>query len=632
MARRSRLKTKATAKRWPPFLLIILLLLTVGAAVVRLYQRQLINLVEVWKGSFEEPVVITADGLRGTIFDRNYKELAQTLERVSLYARPREVINIPQAAEKLSPILGISESEIVANLEHDSHLVWLGRDIDQADEELVTDLHIPGVYFHREFARSYPAQEQASRLIGYSENDRGLAGVEYHYDRLLNQDVVRQADLPFIDLEGLEQTKRNGHDLVLTLDMKIQAILEEYVARQGRKMGDGKIASLLVNAEDGRIIAGANYPGYNLGSVWQDDQDLFGSLFFTPMLIPQKVRDFFLTAAQLQQGWEQDKQVYPWSIASRTMDYATQIRLWDRLELVTEVDVDFAGGSKKREASVQFVDCVPQQECGTVPRTATPLNIALAITHLVNGGHKVRLHILDRIIDRGSHNEFLYNSFKEKGQARHVLPSLVSEELRASLKQNGQRGVLDSFTLAGDSVSLIPEYSGGKYVCDSMAVTVITGVKPELVLLMASRQHMAGPIEHPDSGAELLVKEINTVLPSMVSLHQVYHTIADMVEAPAVEDKNFHLDIEKQGNSSKALEKELETHLNVMPELEGYSLRKALRYLQQNEVVIRISGSGHIVSQEPAAGEKLSKGSVVYLELASDVSVENVRKRVAAQE
>jgi len=63
-------------------------------------------------------------------------------------------------------------------------------------------LNIPGIYLHREVARNYPQQEFASHLIGYSENDLGLAGVEHYYNRLLNQDRVRQEDIPAIDLKG----------------------------------------------------------------------------------------------------------------------------------------------------------------------------------------------------------------------------------------------------------------------------------------------------------------------------------------------------------------------------------------------------------------------------------------------
>ena len=248
MARKSRLKTSASQRRWPLFVFFFLLLAGVGAGVWANYQQQLTNLVEVWQETFDVQEKVATDELRGTIFDRNFKELAQTLERVSLYVRPREVTNLLKTAEQLSEILGMPDSEILESLQRDSHLVWLRRDIAQVDEELVANLNLPGIYFHREFARSYPEQEKASHLIGYSENDRGLAGVEHYYNRLLNHGSIRQVDLPDIDLEGLEQTLPYGHDLVLTLDMKIQTILENYVASLGQQMGEGQIASLLLNA------------------------------------------------------------------------------------------------------------------------------------------------------------------------------------------------------------------------------------------------------------------------------------------------------------------------------------------------------------------------------------------------
>ncbi len=74
----------------------------------------------------------------------------------------------------LSELLALSEPDIMVQMRRDAHLVWLRRDIGQEDEDAVTKLNLPGIYFHREVGRSYPRQEYASHLIGYSENDLGL--------------------------------------------------------------------------------------------------------------------------------------------------------------------------------------------------------------------------------------------------------------------------------------------------------------------------------------------------------------------------------------------------------------------------------------------------------------------------
>ena len=619
MARKSRLKTKASKRRWPLFVVLLFLAGCGAAGLWYNYQQQLTNLVEVWQETFdvqEQPVV---DELRGTIFDRNFKELAQTLERVSLYVRPREVTNPAKTAEQLAEILAVPEAEILESLERDSHLVWLRRDIAQVDEELVANLNLPGVYFHREFARSYPEQEKASHLIGYSENERGLAGVEHYYNRLLNHSLIRQSELPTIDLAGQEQTSQYGHDLVLTLDMKIQTILENYVAGLGKEMGEGQIATLLLNVVDGRIIAGANYPSYNLNSVWQHEQDVLASLLFTPMVIPEKVRTFFRMASQLQSGWEQGRQIYPWSIVSEKLDFSGQIRLWDRLQLATDLQVDFSSGNKKQIVIPQFVSCETDEECGAVPKIAMPLQTLLGMSHLLNGGKKIHAHILDRILERSSQKEYMYNGFMLEQGGRHVLPSLVSRELRTVLQIDGENAVLGAKILGGESVSLIPDYSGGQYVRDRLDTVVISAEKPELILLLVSRQNTLGPNVKKVQGTDFLTKNIDSILPSMVALQQVYQNIADMMELPEHQEKNFNKETGEKQNSSKTLASILNEHTLLMPDLTGFSLRKGLRLLQRTEITVQASGSGRIVSQVPAPGKELKKGSIVQLKLATDV-------------
>ena len=623
MARKSRLKTRSSKRRWPLFVFLFLLLAIAATGVWYKYQQQLTNLVEVWQETLDVQKQGATDELRGTVFDRNFKELAQTLERVSLYVRPREVTNLRRTAEQLSEILGVPESEVLESLERDSHLVWLRRDIAQVDEELVAGLKLPGIYFHREFARSYPEQEKASHLIGYSENDRGLAGVEHYYNRLLNHGSIRQVDLPRIDLEGLDQTLPYGHDLVLTLDMKIQTILENYVASLGRQMGEGQISSLLLNAVDGRIVAGANYPSYNLNSVWQHEHDVLGSLLFTPMVIPEEIRKFFRIASQLQGGWEQGTQIYPWSVVAGKMDFGRQIRLWDRLQLSNELHVDFSGEKKKQVAIPQFENCAVEEDYGAVPKTATPLKALLGMTHLLNGGRKVQPHILDRILERSSQKEYFYHDFWREGGGRHVLPSLVSKELRTLLEIDGRKAVLGTGIVSGETVSLIPDYSGGQYVRDRMSMVVISGVKPELMLLIVSRQNKPGPGIQKVQNADFLTKEINSILPSMVALQQVHQNIADMMELPEFQEKNFNKGQSKGQNSSETLASILDKHTLLMPDLTGFSLRKGLRLLQRTEITVQAKGTGRIVSQIPAPGEELKKGVTVKLELAPDVSTEN---------
>ncbi len=620
MLRRSRLKTENNRKRRLWLLLTVLLFIAIAAGVGTVYRQQFTNLFDIWRETFPGET-LAADSIRGTIYDRNFKELARTLERVSLYARPREVKDLPGTAKVLSEMLALSEPDIMAQMRRDAHLVWLRRDIGQEDEDTVTKLNLPGIHFHREVGRSYPRQEYASHLIGYSENDLGLAGVEHYYNRLLNQDRVRQEDIAAIDLKGLEQTSSNGHDLVLTLDMKIQAILEKYVAGLGKKMGNGRIASLLIETVEGKIIAGAGYPSFNPNNVWQYENETLDNLFFTPMVIPEDIRKFFRDAALLQGGWELGTQVYPWSLISDKVDFSRQLRLWHRLHLTTDIHVDFSGDKKHTTNIPQFVGCSPPLDLGTVPNTATPLKVLLGVTHLLNGGKKIQPHILDRIIERSGQKEYHYDFFHGESRGRNVFPSLVSHELRTLLRLQGRSGVLGSTVLSGETVSLVTDdadISHRRYVRDRMSLIVIPAEKPEMILLIVSRDEEVKAERFTCKGSEFLDKKIDTILPSMVALQQVSLNLVDIVEIEVSDEQNFKCGQTGKQSKPDSLAGRLDKQVDVMPDLTGLSLRKGLRLLQRADVHVTIRGTGRIVSQTPKAGKTLKKGEHCVLTLKID--------------
>lgn len=619
MVRKSRLRTENNRRRLVRILLVFLLVLSVVAGIAFVFRQQLLTLSEVWQETFpvnEQP----AKSVRGTIYDRNFKELAQTLERVSLYARPREVENLQETAGKLSLLLGIPEKEIQQRLGRDSHLVWLRRDIGQEEEEEIHRLNLPGVYLQREFARKYPEQALGAHLIGYAENDLGLAGIEHYYDHLLSHDHVRQEDIPAIDLKGEEQTSGYSHDLVLTVDMKIQAILDKYVADLGENLGSVQIGSLLLETVEGEIIAGANFPSYNPNAIWQYENEVLENILFSSMVIPEEIRQFFRDASLLQGGWEQATQVFPWSLVAETIDFSRQLKLWDRLQLTTELNVDLSGGKKQVSSIPEFIDCKPGVDLGTVPKTAPPLKVLLGFTHLLNGGKKIQPHFLDRVLERPSQKEYFFNAFQGQVRGRNVLPSLVSGELRTLLRAKGKPGILDSVMLSGESVSRIALSTGFEYIRDRMSLVAIPGEKPEMILLLVSRQRELGPALADDSPSDFLTKNIDAILPSMVALQQVSSTLAGLVEAAERKNENFQSEVTVEEKDVKNLAGMLKEQTRTMPDLRGLSLRKALRVLQGIEVKVQVEGSGRIISQSPEAGKALKAGAQCVLTLKKDAT------------
>ncbi len=617
MANKSRLRTANNSRRRLWTLLLLLLFIVATTGLYFTYEKQLNNIVSILQETFPAQKTASAS-VRGTIYDRNFKELAQTLERVSLYIRPREVKDVPETARVLSEILSLPESELLDKMGRDAHLVWLRRDIGQEDENAVEQLALPGVYLHREFARSYPMQEYASHVIGNSENDLGLSGVEHYYNRLLNQDHVQHDDFPAIDLKGLELTRSNGHDLVLTLDMKIQAILEAHVASLS-KNDSGRITSLLLDVRQGKIIASVTSPSYNLNNVWQNEEEILDTLLLTPMLVPEEIRRFFSDAASLQNGWELGVQVYPWSLAADTVSISTELRLWDRLQMTTDSSVDFFVAKDNVVDLQQYTACQPVIAFGTVPQTASPLKVLLGATHLLNGGKKIQPHVLDRIMERPNQKNYLYDAFQGQSTGKNVFPALVSSELRRQLKKQGPVGALGSVTLSGKTVSLVKDESNesySRYVTDKMSLVVIPADKPELILLFASREEELQPGFKPIP----LSKKIDSILPGMVALQQINQGLADVLEITDSGDHNFKNEGKALVSTEDTLSGMLKKHIRFMPDLQGFSLRKSLRLLQRTGMNVTVTGTGRIVMQSPKPGKIIKKGEECTLILKSDVS------------
>ncbi len=624
MTRRSRLRTKDNKSRRLKKVLAVVFVTGLIAWVCFSYRQQLQTLAEVWRET--APVAESAEEtVRGTIYDRNFKELAYTMERVSLYARPREVTDLSGTVGTLSELLGIPETECLTSLSKDSHMVWLLRDLGQEDEDRIRDAALPGIYLHREQVRTYPGQSVGAHIVGYAENDVGLAGVEHFYNTPLTHSSVRQEDFPRIDFKGEGATAGSGHDLVLTVDLKIENVLDQYLQKMGKSMAGAQIAAVLMEADTGKIVGGANYPSYNPNGIWQYEKGVLEDLLFTPMVVPDELREVFMEASLLQGVWEQSTQVYPWSVVNGTVSYPRQLRLWERLQLTTPDQVDVTAGERQDMSVPEFTSCQPVRDVGTVPRVLSPLKVLLGFTQLVNGGKRIQPHFLDRILVQPSQKEYHYNAFRLNSDGMSVLPALVSEELQKSVYLSGVRGLLGSVSISGETVSWMKRKGGDQeYVRDRISLTLIPAEKPELVLLLAARQKLLGPQRVDDSKPGYLSAAIDSVLPSMVALQQVHSNFAGLLEVEERKDSNFQAGQKSKVDRGKTLAGMLDEEIHLMPDLTGMSLRQGLRLLEKSDLKIRVEGSGRIVAQKPKVGKLLEKGSRCLLVLKKDSDPQDI--------
>ncbi len=556
--------------------------------------------------------------IRGTIYDRNFKQLAISLERVSLYARPRELKGPGEIAVNLAEILGVDEGELLENLQKDSQMVWLERDLSREEEQLIRDISPPGIYFYKEQARYYPAKESAAHLVGFSEDGRGLAGLEYRYNQLLNQRDIGQEEIPYIDLGGESSTGESGFDIVLTLDLKIQSHLRKLVEELGSYYQNSQVASLLIEPESGSLIASANFPSYDPNRFWDYKKNDLSTILFDPLVIPQDLRLFFRDIASLQAGLEKNSRVDRWVSPGEVGDLGSQFRLWERLGFSAPMQFDFFGKSHQG-VFLNEEDIVSSQhrDCGTVPLISTPIHLLLAFSQLLNGGKEIFLHSLESILEQGGEKEFSYVPVLEGGVQKQLVSPLISGEAGRLLVSMGKTDSLGSVSLTGEDVAIKPVPGGHEYVRNEVLITALPPVNPELVLILVIKKPFLEPAGKEKKSLDL-IRKISAILPAMAALQLVRSNFSGMLEVAERPDDNYQKGKRSKGQVSKSQDLIIEHHSPLMPDLQGKSLRKALRLLQDKEIRVEIQGTGRVVSQQPAPGTSLKKQDKIVLILARD--------------
>ncbi len=155
---------------------------------------------------------------------------------------------------------------------------------------------IKGIWFEKEYVREYPYGSLAASVIGYTTSgSMGVIGLENEYDDVLNGTNGRSYSYINAD-NDIEQTvvdAEDGNTIVTTIDVNIQTIVEqaiedfnyqmlvereaegggiaEYATNITSEMqGSANTAVIVMNPNNGEVLAMANYPGFDLN----DPRDL----------------------------------------------------------------------------------------------------------------------------------------------------------------------------------------------------------------------------------------------------------------------------------------------------------------------------------------------------------------------
>ena len=230
---------------------------------------------------------------RGGIYDRFGRPLTENLtDWVQLGINPTSVTNPRRFARDLSSVTGKPAKLYLERLNYRKNYVVLARQVSpqQADR-----LKLMGWNLHSEseIHRVYPQGSLAGQLLGFTDIDnRGISGLEQSFDwvlrgregwRVFQLDVEGNRhlddDLPF-------EQQEDGGDLVTTLDIAIQSLLEEELAPALTYYHARSAAGLVMDPTTGEILAMASVPSFNPNAPEKFEKERQKCLPITEMFEP----------------------------------------------------------------------------------------------------------------------------------------------------------------------------------------------------------------------------------------------------------------------------------------------------------------------------------------------------------
>ncbi len=192
---------------------------------------------------------------RADIHDRNGRILATNMLTHALYAHPRDMMDPAGTAEKLSLIFPeMKAADLLRRFTDGRSFLWLRRVLSPEQMQAVHDIGDPGLLFGPREMRLYPNGTLAAHVLGgaafgdesvRSAEVKGTAGVELALDARLRDPA--QANQP----------------LALSIDLTIQATMEEILSAGQVMMNAKGAAGILMDVRSGEILALASYPTFD---------------------------------------------------------------------------------------------------------------------------------------------------------------------------------------------------------------------------------------------------------------------------------------------------------------------------------------------------------------------------------
>lgn len=588
------------------------------------------------KGSWSRNIPFEPE--RGKIVDRNGVALATNISTPTVYVVPRQIKDPAATAEKLAPVLNMSKEKAYRDITQKERMVRIkeGRKISHEKAKEIRGLGLDGVYIGEDSKRYYPFGSYLSHVLGFAGVDnQGLMGLEKYYDKELSG---KEGSVKFYanakgermnDMADDYEPPVNGLDLKLTIDTKIQTIVERELDIAETTYNPDGIIAIAMNPNSGEILAMSSRPTFDPANFQNVPQEVYnrnlpvwstyepGSTFkiitLAAALEEKKVdldKDHFHDPGYVQVAGARLKCWKRGGHGSETFLEVVEnscnpgfVELGQRLgkDTLFKYIKDFGFGQKTgidlqgEGTGILFnLARVGPVELATTAFgqgvSVTPIQQVAAVSAAVNGGILYQPFIAKELIDPVTKEVVMRNSPIEK---RRVISEATSKEIRRALesvvaKGTGGKAFVDSYRVGGKT-GTAQKAQGGRYLENNYIVSFMgfaPADDPQIVVYVA--------VDNPKGV---------TAFGGTVVAPIAGNIMEDSLRAMGVPPRKGQI------------EKELkwpDTPLIELPDFVGMTKRD----LQEQLLNLQVDTSGEgdtVVRQSPEPGTKVKEGSKIRL-------------------
>ncbi len=604
-------------------------------------------------------------GQRGSILDREGRELAVSVEASSVYAIPDDVENPRAAAEALAPVLGIPDRDILEKLESDRGFVWVRRQLAPEAAEKVRALKLPGIHFVAEPKRFYPKGRLASAVLGFVGTDAvGLAGLEHIYDASIRGktgELVALTDARrsrYGEAEAASsRPAQEGASLVLALDSGVQFAAERELSDAMREHQARSGCVVVMDPWNGEVLAMASAPDFDPNAFGRFPAEAWRNRAIADAYEPGSTFKIVTGALALENGLVALDEVIDTGdgtirVANTTIQEADSHRygaltlpgVFERSSNIGIIRVGLRlGSSRLHEGATAFgvgrptgVD-LPGENPGIFrPLTKwsglstasismgqevslNALQLARITAIVANGGYLVEPHLVTKIVEPGGRER----AVPAPGRTRVLSPQTaraISQILVGVVDHGtGARAAIPGFAVAGKTGTAqkagVGGYQAGRYVPNFAGFAPAGSPRCVAVVVLEEPQ---GRYYASDVAAPLFARVMSQALGILRVAPREQQVPGSMLAEASPESSRFKAGVVPASSrrARAAPPDEPAAAPELTPSALGLSARQAIAVFARAGVLARLQGSGFVVDQDPPAGSPLRPGSVQTLFLA----------------